>query len=94
MGTELTKIWLQYKKTIEFAAGDVAHCTKAEREKILRRTPDDVRTREEAAARCTKVIKGRVHKKTSWESQSAALGEVLLGAWQEESFKETSSRHG
>ena len=60
------------------AAGEVAHCTKAERENILQRTPDDVRTRENAAARCTKVIKRRVLKETSKESQSGALGEVQL----------------
>ena len=56
------------------------------REKNLQRTPDDVRTREEAVARCTKVIKRRVLKKTSKESKNATLGEVLSGAWQEESF--------
>ena len=44
-------------------------------------TPDDVRTREEAAARCTKVFKRRALKKTSKESQSAALGEMLFDAF-------------
>ena len=47
----------------------------------MEKTPDDVRTREEAAARCTKVMKKKSAQETDKESQSGAL-----------SFKETS--HG
>ena len=54
---------IRSKKNIEVAAGEGARYTKAERDKIFKITPDDVRTREEAAARCTKVIKRRVLKK-------------------------------
>ena len=47
----------------------------------MEKTPDDVRTREEAAARCTKGMKKKSAQETGKESQSGAL-----------SFKETS--HG
>ena len=81
------------QKTIEFAAGSVAHCTEAERDKILQRTPDDVTTSKEAAARCTKVIKRRVLKKKSKESQNAALGEVLFGGKKKASRKLLTELH-
>ena len=41
---------------IEEAAGKVAHTTKVDRDKAVTQTPESVRIREEAAARCTKVI--------------------------------------
>ena len=50
------------QKTIAAAAGKVAHHTKAEREKITQSTPENVKLREEAAARCTKKIRRRMHK--------------------------------
>ena len=40
------------------------------RDKLLRSTPDDVRTREEAAARCTKVIKRRVLNKQARKARA------------------------
>ena len=47
----------------------MAHATKADRDKTARQTPESVRTREETATRCTKVIKRRVLKK---QAKSAA----------------------
>ena len=66
------------QKTIEFALGNVAHCTKAERESSLQRTPDDVRMREEAAARCTKVIKREVLKKQVRKARAQHLVKCCL----------------
>ena len=66
------------QKTIEAAAGEVAHYTKAEREKFIQQTPDNVRIPEGAAARCTKVIKEE-RSRNSQKSQSGTLGEMLLG---------------
>ena len=50
-------------KTIENVAGRVAHHTRAEREKIMMSTPENVRLRKEVAAKCTAKIKRRVLKK-------------------------------
>ena len=45
------------QKDIEENAGKVAHGTKKLKRNFVKRTPENVRIREEAAARCTKVIK-------------------------------------
>ena len=67
------------QRKIELAADEVAHCTKAEREtNILKRTPDDVRTREEAAARCTKVINRRVLIKQARKPRAEHLERCCL----------------
>ena len=44
------------QRVLEDAAGKVAHSTKNERETMVKRTPETVRIREEAAARCAKVV--------------------------------------
>ena len=51
------------QKAIDISAGTVALYTKAERERIVKSTPEDVRLLEEAAARCTAKIKRKVLKK-------------------------------
>ena len=61
------------QRSIEEAAGKVAYSAKNDRDKALKQTPENVtkkkkgknnvRILEEAAARCTKVIKRRVLKK-------------------------------
>ena len=43
------------------------------REKYLQRTPDDVRTREEAAARCTKVKKTKSAQKPARKAKAQHL---------------------
>ena len=56
------------QRNIETAARKVAHHTKAEREQItIMSTPENVRLREEAAARCTAKIKRKVLKKPCQE---------------------------
>ena len=67
---DLATVW----RNIEIAAGEVAHHTKAEREKHFMCTPENVRLCEEAAARCTAKIKRRVQ-----ESQGGAPGEMEPG---------------
>ena len=48
------------------------------RDNISKRTPDDVRTREDAAARCTKVIKRRVLKKQPTKARAEDLVRCCL----------------
>ena len=67
------------QKVIEDAAGEVAHSTKNERN-IAKRTPESVRKREEAAARCTKVIKRRVLKKQARKARAEHLGKCILAS--------------
>ena len=60
----MTKIWLQYKKQWNSPQVKWRFAPNLRETKFfLKITPDDVRTREEAAARCTKVVKRRVLKK-------------------------------
>ena len=49
----------------------MAHCTKAEREKHLQRTLDDVRTREEAVARCTEGYQQKSAQKKKKQARKA-----------------------
>ena len=49
------------------------HHTKAERENIIQSTPENVRFREEAAARCTKKIWRRVLKKQARKARAEHL---------------------
>ena len=51
------------QEQIEQATRKIAHFTKGEREKIMRQTPEDVKIREEAAARCKRVMERRVLSK-------------------------------
>ena len=74
------------QKTIEFAAGNVAHCTKAERKKV-KRTRDDARTREEAAVRCTKAIKRRVLKKQARKAGAEHLVRCCLALGKKEASR-------
>ena len=48
------------QKNIENAAKNIRHRTTAPREKEMMNTPETVRLREEAAARCTTKIKRRL----------------------------------
>ena len=66
------------QKTIEAAAGEVVHNTRAEREKITQRKPDNVRRREEAAERCTEVIKRGVLKKHARKATTEHLVKCSL----------------
>ena len=54
------------------------HHTKAERENIIQSTPENVRFREEAAARCTKKIWRRVLKK---QARKARAEHLVKAAW-------------
>ena len=63
---------------IEVAAGEVANCTETERENITRQTTENVRIREEAAAKCTKVIKKRVLKKQARKARAEHLVKCCL----------------
>ena len=60
---------LTVQKNIENATKNIRHRTIAHKEKEIMSTPENVRLREEAAARCTAEIKWRVLK-TGEESQS------------------------
>ena len=51
------------QEQIEQATRNIALFTKGEREKIMRQTPEDVKIREEAAARCKRVMERRVLSK-------------------------------
>ena len=66
------------QKTIEDAAGKVAHHTEAEREKMIQNTPENVRLREEAAARCTKKIERRVFKQQARKARAEHLVKCCL----------------
>ena len=48
----------------------VAHSTKNDRDEALQETPENVRIREEVAARCTKVSKRRVLKKQARKARA------------------------
>ena len=61
------------QKAIEIATGTVAHHTKAERVKITQSTPENVRLREEAAARCTASIKRKVLKKQARKARAGCF---------------------
>ena len=70
----------------------MAHHTKAEREKLFQRTPDNARFREEAAARCTKRIKRKVLKTQERKARAEHLGEMLLGTRKEESTRKVRGK--
>ena len=57
-------------KNIEKAAGKEAHRTIAQREKTITSTPENVRPREEAAARCTAKIKRRILRKQARKARA------------------------
>ena len=77
------------QKAIEAAAGEVPHCTEAEGEKNTQGTPENVRSREEAAARCTKVMKRRVLKK---QARSARDEHLVKCCRKEDRRKKTTVR--
>ena len=66
------------QKTIEIAAGEVAHHTKAERATHSLSTPENVRSREEAAARCTAKIKRKVLKEQARKASAEHLVKCCL----------------
>ena len=68
----LEENWETIQKVLEDAAGKVAHSTKNERQ-IVKRTLENVRTRAEAAARCTEVIKRGVFKKQARKARAEPL---------------------
>ena len=61
------------QKIIEEVARKVAHTTKADRDQTAKQTPEIVIVREEASARCTKVIGRRVLKKQSRKANADHL---------------------
>ena len=67
------------QKDIEEAAGKsgLEH-KKSDRDKAVKETPENVRIREEAAARCTKVITRRVLKKQARKTRSDHLVKCSL----------------
>ena len=64
----IKKTWRQHRRTFERA-----HTTKSDRVKEVRRTPQEVRIREEAAARCTKMTNRRVLKKQARKARTNHL---------------------
>ena len=79
------------QETVEVAAGEVTQNTKAEREKLVQRTPAKVRTPEESVARCMKVLKTRVlgkqarksERNTWWNIWSYAARHLERGKYEE-----------
>ena len=61
------------QKNIENAAKNIQHRTNAQKEKELLRTPENVRLREEAAARCTAKIKWRVLRRQARKARAEHL---------------------
>ena len=58
---------------IEKAARKIAHLTKGERKQIIRHTPEDVKNREVAAARCKRVMERRVLSKQARRARANHL---------------------
>ena len=58
----------------------MAYSTKKDRDKAAKETPENVRMREGAAARCTKVIKRRSLNKQASESQTRSPGKMQFDA--------------
>ena len=66
------------QKSILEAATKVAHTTKSDREKEVRRTPEKVKEREGAAARCTQAIKKKVLRNQAMKARADhAVKEIL-----------------
>ena len=61
------------QKNIETAAKKIRHRTNAQKEKEKRSTPENVRLREEAAARCTTKIKRRVLRRQARKARAEHL---------------------
>ena len=68
-GDKFDEDLITFQKTVETAAGKVAHCTEAERENIFMSTPENVRLREKASARCTKRDQEESVEETSQQSK-------------------------
>ena len=58
------------QKNFENAAKEIQHRTNAQKEKEMMRTPENVRLREEAAARCTAKIKRRVLRRQARKARA------------------------
>ena len=65
----------------------MAHTTKVDREKAVYQTPESVRIREEAAARCTKVVERRVLKKQARKARADHLVKLYYDARTEDNEK-------
>ena len=66
------------QKNTENAARKVVHRTKAQREKEIMSTPENVRLREEAAARSTAKIKRRILRKQARKARAEHLVQCSL----------------
>ena len=66
------------QKNIENAARKIRHRTKAQREKEIMNTPETVRLREEAAARCTAKIQQRTLRKQARKARAEHLAKCSL----------------
>ena len=78
------------QKSIEEAAKKVAHTTKSDREKEVRRTLDVVRIRGEVAAKCTKSKQEKGTLEGEKESQGRSGCEMQPDACKEEPSKKAS----
>ena len=66
------------QKDIEEASDKVAHSTKNDRDKNMKETPESVRIREDAAARCTQVSTRNVLKKQARKTKADHLVKCRL----------------
>ena len=66
------------RKEIRVAAAKTAHSTKNKRDKAVKQTPENVRVRDEEAARCTDVIKTRVLRKQARKARADHLVKCSL----------------
>ena len=67
------KTWQQYNRISRRLRAKWLTGTPYDRDKTMKETPENVRIREEAAARCTKVIKRRVLKKQARKARADLL---------------------
>ena len=72
------------QKANEEAAAKVPHTTRNERGKVVKQTLENVRIREEAAARCTKSHQKKSAQETSKESQADPFVKCSLMPGREE----------
>ena len=80
------------QKNIENAAKKIQHRTKAQKEKEMKRTPESVRLREEAAARCTAKMKRRVLRKQARKARAGHFVRCSLKPGKEKGEKKAADR--
>ena len=80
------------QKNIESAAKKIQHLTNAQKEKEMMRTPENMRLREEAAARCTAKIKRRVLRRQTRKARAEHLVRCSLEPGKSRMARITSKR--